>query len=143
MKGQLLISVFLLSGMGLFAQFGPPSLVSPEINGTNVTVRFRAPKAIKVELNGSFLPVKEVETSFGNMLVPAPVEMTQGEDGVWEYTAENVAPDFYTYTITVDEISMLDPNNLQMVRDGQNVTNYLIVPGEKSKFYLGLTLKKP
>jgi len=142
LKNQLLITVFLFSGIGLFAQFGPPRLVSPEINGTSVTVRFRAPKAIKVELNGSFLPVREVETSFGKMMMPAPVEMKEGKEGVWEYTAENVVPDFYTYTITVDGISMLDPNNLQMVRDGQNVTNYLIVPGEKSNLYLESKEKK-
>jgi enterochelin esterase family protein len=59
------------------------------------------------------------------MMMPAPVEMTEGEDGVWEYTATNVAPDFYTYTLTVDGIRMLDPSNLQTVRDGQNVSNIL------------------
>lgn len=121
---------------GLFAQFGPPALQSPEIDGNNITIRFRAPKAIKVVLNGDFLPVKEIETSFGNMELPAPVDMVEGEDGVWEYTAENVAPDFYTYTLSVDGIQMLDPSNLKRVRDGQRMANYLIIPGEKSNLYL-------
>jgi enterochelin esterase family protein len=78
----------------------------------------------------------------GKMKMPAPVEMNEGESGVWEYTAENVSPDFYTYTITVDGIQMLDPANLKVVRDGQNMSNYLIVPGEKSNLYLEAKVKQ-
>ena len=137
MKGIVFTLITLIFSVPLFAQFGgPPRLVSPEIDGNNIIIRFRAPKAIKVEINGDFLPELEVETPMGTMMRPAPVEMKQGEDGVWEYTAENVEPDFYTYTITVDELQMLDPSNLKVVRNGQNMTNYLIVPGEKSNLYL-------
>ncbi len=127
---------------GLNAQFGTPALVSPEIDGNNITIRFRAPKAIKVEVTGDFLPSREVKTDFGTFMMPAPVEMSEGENGIWEYTAENVAPDFYTYTITVDGVQMLDPNNLQTVRDGQNVSNLVILPGEKSNLYLEASGRK-
>jgi enterochelin esterase family protein len=68
--------------------------------------------------------------------------MKEVKDGVWEYTVHNVAPDFYSYTFTVDNIRMLDPSNLQMVRDGQNVTNIVIMPGEKSNLYLEAREKK-
>ncbi|WP_319481458.1 alpha/beta hydrolase-fold protein [uncultured Draconibacterium sp.] len=136
MKRTVLTIITLIFTTSIFAQFGAPVLVSPEIDGNNVTIRFCAPKAIKVELNGDFLPKKEVETPQGKMLLPAPVEMTEGEDGVWEYTAKDVTPDFYTYTISVDGIQMLDPNNLKVVRDGQRISNMFIVPGEKSNEFL-------
>jgi enterochelin esterase-like enzyme len=142
MKKLTIISLSLLLNVAIFAQFGPPRLVSPELSADSVTFRFRAPKAIKVELNGDFLPAKATKTSFGTFMMPVPVEMKEGKDGVWEYTVHNVAPDFYSYTFTVDAIRMLDPGNLQIVRDGQNVTNILIIPGEKSKLYLEAAEKK-
>lgn len=137
MRRTVLTIIALIFTTSIFAQFGgPPRLVSPEIDGNNVTIRMRAPKAIKVELNGAFLPVQEVETPMGRMSRPMPVEMKEGDDGVWEYTAKDVVPDFYTYTISVDGVSMLDPNNLKVLRNGQNMSNYLIVPGKKSELYL-------
>lgn len=142
MNKAILFSAVLFTCTGLFAQFGPPRLVSPELNADSITFRFLAPKAIKVELNGDFLPAKETKTNFGTFMMPAPVEMKEGKEGVWEYTVHNVAPDFYSYTFTVDGIRMLDPGNLQMVRDGQNVTNVVIMPGEKSNLYLEAKEKK-
>jgi len=142
MKRTILSILTLLFTVNLFAQFGAPALVSPEINGTDVTFRFRDVKAIKVELNGDFLPKKEVETPMGNMSVSAPVEMKEGKDGVWEYTVKDVAPDYYAYTFTVDGIKMLDPGNVKTVRDGKNITNYFIVAGEKSDLFLEATDKK-
>jgi len=142
MKKLFLLSSALIISAGLSAQFGPPRLVSPEMNGNTITFRFRAPKAIKVELNGDFLPAKEQKTDFGTFMMPAPVEMTEGKEGVWEYTVDNVAPDFYSYSFTVDGIRMMDPNNLQTIRDGQNMSSLIIVPGEKSNLYLEATEKK-
>ena len=136
MKKLLSLTAALLTCSAVFAQFGPPPLVSPEINADSITFRFRAPKAIMVELNGDFLPAKPMKTSFGTFMMPAPVEMKEGKDGIWEYTVHNVAPDFYSYTFTVDQIRMLDPSNLKVVRDGRNMTNILIMPGEKSNLYL-------
>jgi enterochelin esterase-like enzyme len=136
MKKTMFLSAALFACAGLFAQFGPPRLVSPELNADSITFRFRAPKAIKVELNGDFLPKKPMKTNFGTFDMPEPVEMKEGKDGIWEYTVHDVAPDFYNYTFTVDGIRMLDPSNLKMVRDGQNVTNVVIMPGEKSNLYL-------
>jgi enterochelin esterase-like enzyme len=142
MKKIKLCSAALLISASIFAQFGPPKLISPEVKGNNITVRFRAPKAIKVELTADFLPTKETKTNFGTYPMPVPVEMTEGKDGIWDYTAENISPDFYTYSITVDGIRMLDPNNLQVARDGQNMSNIVIIPGEKSNLYLEAAEKK-
>jgi enterochelin esterase family protein len=74
--------------------------------------------------------------------MPAPVEMTEGKDGVWEYTAENVSPDFYGYYFTVDQTRTLDPNNVQIIRDGVRVSNLVIIPGDKSNLYLEAKDKK-
>lgn len=136
MKRQILFLAALLIPAGIFAQFGPPRLISPEMNADSIVFRFRAPKAIKVELNGDFLPAKPNKTSFGTFMAPAPVEMKEGKDGIWEYTVHNVPGDFYTYSFTVDGIRMIDPNNIRMVRDGQNISSLVIVPGEKSNLYL-------
>jgi hypothetical protein len=65
MKRQLILLVFILSGSGLFGQFGAPRLESPVIEGNSVTIRFRAPKAIKVQLNGDFLPVRKLKPTSG------------------------------------------------------------------------------
>ncbi|MBN1185185.1 MAG: esterase, partial [Bacteroidales bacterium] len=120
MKKTFLFGFIVYVCAGLNAQFGPSPLKSPEMSGDSITFRFRAPKAIKVELNGDFLPAKPQKTNFGTFMVPAPVEMKEGKEGVWEYTVYNLLPDFYSYTFTVDGIRMLDPFNLKMVRDGQN-----------------------
>src|SRR5512133_194851 len=142
MKKLLFLVLTMFTCSGVFAQFGQPRLVSPEVKADSITFRFRAPKAIKVELNGDFLPAKPVKTNFGTMMMPAPVAMKEGKDGIWEYTVHNVAPDFYSYTFTVDEIRILDPNNVHIVRDGQNITNTVIMPGEKSNLYLEAADKK-
>jgi enterochelin esterase family protein len=136
MKKYLLLFISLTFSLGIHAQFNTAVTVSPVVEGNNVTIRFFAPKAIKVELSGGFIPAREVTTERGTFAMSGPVEMIEGENGIWEYTAENVAPDFYTYTIAVDGIRMLDPRNLQTVRDGQNVSNLVIVPGEKSELYI-------
>lgn len=142
MKIHLLLALTIIFSAALYGQTPTARIVSPEVNGTKITFRFTAPKAIKVILNGGFLPLKEVKSATATMMVAAPVEMTEGANGVWESTVDNVAPDFYTYTFTVDGIRMLDPNNLQTVRDGQNTSSVVIIAGEKSNLYLEATEKK-
>lgn len=137
----LIIHVFLFT-FGAFAQNKDARIISPDINGTNVTFRIKAPKAIKVQLNGDFLPTREVSGRFGKVQEAIPAEMTERENGIWEYTVENISPDFHTYSFNVDGLKMLDPNNLQVVRDGLNFFNMFIVPGEKSNIYLEAPSKK-
>ncbi len=142
MKKSILILTVLFFSISAYTQINEIKIVSPEINGTSVTFRYKAPKAIKVVLDGDFLPKKEVVTQFGKGLEPIPVEMTEGEGGIWEYTVENIASDFYTYSFTVDGLKTLDPNNLQIVRDGLDFFNMVIVPGVKSNIYLEAPEKK-
>ncbi len=144
MKKIALLSTALMVCTTIFAQFGQMQarVVSPEIDGTTVTVRLRAPKARQVQLNGSFVPATTVETERGTFQMQRPVDLKQNAEGIWELTIENVAPDFHTYTFVVDGVTMLDPQNLQTARDGERVTNILIVDGPKSHEFLPINEKK-
>ena len=132
-----------LSASAQQALFGGPSVESPVINpdGT-VTFRFQAPKAIKVEVTGDFLPTQKMEVEFGGqkMVYDAPGVgvFKEGKGGVWEYTTDFVvAPDMYNYTFRVDGVSQIDPHNMWVNRDVASLTSVLLVPapGERSDLY--------
>ena len=132
-----------LSANAQQALWGGPSVESPVINedGT-VTFRFMAPKAIKVEVTGDFLPTEKVEVEFnGNKMTfdaPGVGELKEGKGGVWEYTTPFVvAPDMYNYTFRVDGVSQIDPHNMWVNRDVASLTSVLLVPapGERSDLY--------
>lgn len=123
---------------------GPGSgLVSPEIHPDHtVTFRYFAPKAIKVEVTGDFLPTEKVEVEFnGNKMTydaPGVGVLKEGKGGVWEYTTPFVvAPDMYNYTFRVDGVSQIDPHNMWVNRDVASLTSVLLVPaaGERSDLY--------
>ena len=132
-----------LSANAQQALFGGPSVESPVINpdGT-VTFRFQAPKAVKVEVTGDFLPTQKIEVEFnGNKMTydaPGVGELKEGRGGVWEYTTPFVvAPDMYNYTFRVDGVSQIDPHNMWVNRDVASLTSVLLVPaaGERSDLY--------
>lgn len=130
MKKSILIIVAVLTGISAYAQqalWGGPQVDSPEINpdGT-VTFRYKAPKAIKVEVTGEFLPPQKNGAG----------QMKEGKDGVWEYTTDFVvAPEFYNYTFRVDGQTVIDPNNVFINRDVASLTSVLLVPGERADLY--------
>ena len=146
MKKTILAIAALCMGLSLHAQqalFGGPSVESPVINenGT-VTFRFQAPKAVKVEVTGDFLPTQKIEVEFnGNKMTydaPGVGELKEGRGGVWEYTTPFVvAPDMYNYTFRVDGVSQIDPHNMWVNRDVASLTSVLLVPaaGERSDLY--------
>ncbi len=110
-------------------------IVSPEINpdGT-VTFRYQDPKAVKVQITGEFLEPTLVETPRGTMEVTLPVDLEEGDNGIWEYTTpEPVAPEFYNYNFIVDGKNVLDMNNVRINRDVATLTNVLLVGGDGLK----------
>jgi enterochelin esterase family protein len=132
-----------LSASAQQALFGGPSVESPVINpdGT-VTFRFMAPKAVKVEVTGDFLPTQKVEMEFGGNKMsydaPGVGVLKEGKGGVWEYTTDFVvAPDMYNYTFRVDGVSQIDPHNMWVNRDVASLSSVLLVPvpGERSDLY--------
>ncbi|MBR5101231.1 MAG: esterase [Bacteroidales bacterium] len=146
MKKTLLILAMLALTVSAFAQqalWGGPQTDSPVINedGT-VTFRYRAPKAVKVQVTGDFLPSQKLVFEMnGNKMeydAPGVADLVEGQGGVWEYTTPfAVAPEMYTYTFIVDGNSVIDNNNVFVNRDIASLTSVLLVPkaGERSDLY--------
>lgn len=96
------------------------NLKSPEINGTQVTFRIAGEYATEVRLDGSWLGL------------PA---MMQKNDGVWEITMEGIPADFHTYSFIVDGVSIPDPANPMLLKDGLNQFSGLFVDGAAAASY--------
>lgn len=95
----------------------PPPVISHEVHADrSVTFRMRAAAAGKVELN-----LEGVEK---------PIPMTRGNDGVWSYTTQPLAPEFYFYSFLVDGESRLDPENHKVAPNlAFPASNVMEVPG--------------
>ena len=146
MKRFFIIAAALLTGLSASAQqalWGGPQVVSPEINADGtVTFRYQAPKAVKVEVTGDFLPTQKLEFEMNGQKMsydaPGVRELKEGKMGVWEYTTDfKVAPEMYTYTFRVDGKTVIDDNNVFVNRDIASLTSVLLVtePGARSDLY--------
>ena len=115
------------------ALWGQAAVVSPQINADKtVTFRIHAPKAVKVEVTGDFLPTQKMVTQWGTFDMPGVGELKEGPNGVWEYTTpQPVAPELYTYTFRVDGQTMIDPSNVYINRDINSLSSLLLVDGNE------------
>ena len=100
-------------------------VVSPEIQGDSVTFRLKADYATYVKLSGFWMP-----NPYGGS-----IDMRRGEGNVWEVKVPLPSPEIYTYNFIVDGVSVNDPQNIQVQRDGTRFLNMLIVPGERTENY--------
>ena len=98
---------------------------SPEINGDKITFRLNANYATIVNLSGSWM-----ENPYGG-----GIPMQKGPNGIWEVTVDTPSPEIYTYNFVVDGVSVNDPQNVFVQRDGSRFLNMLIVPGERTENY--------
>ena len=140
MKRFLFLSAMLLVCAMTFAQqalWGGAPVVSPEIHDNNtVTFRLKAPKAVKVQVTGDFLPTQKIKTPFGEFDGPGVADLKEGKDGVWEFTTpEPLKPELYSYSFIVDDLKMMDPSNVYMIRDVATVTNVFIIGGDRADLY--------
>ena len=124
---RILCLMLLLAGLGAGAQEMNSlqfraRVVSPELSQDAVTFRFAAPKARKVSVSASWMGYRSEP-------------MKQGPDGIWTWTAPLPAPELYTYTFNVDGISVLDPANVFVVRDGARYMNAVLIPGGYADAY--------
>lgn len=136
MKRLTALTVALLIGVTMFAQqalWGTAPVVSPEIHDNNtVTFRFKAPKVVRVQLTGDFLPVQKN----AKFEAPGIVDLKEGQEGVWEYTTpEPLKPELYSYSFIVDGLRMNDPANVYLIRDVSTLTNVFIIGGDRADFY--------
>lgn len=140
MRNILFFSVLMLVCTVAFAQqalWGGAPVISPEIHDNNtVTFRLKAPKAVKVQVTGDFLPTQKIKTPFGEFDGPGVVDLKEGKEGVWEFTTpEPLKPELYSYSFIVDDLKIMDPSNVYMIRDVASVTNVFIIGGERADLY--------
>lgn len=140
MKRFLFLSAMLLVCAMTFAQqalWGGAPVVSPEVHDNNtVTFRLKAPKAVKVQVTGDFLPTQKIKTPFGEFDGPGIADLTENKDGVWEFTTpEPLKPELYSYTFLVDGLKITDPSNVYQIRDVASVTNVFIIDGDRADLY--------
>jgi len=142
MKKLFVAFAALCFGLSAFAQqalYGGPQTESPVINADGtVTFRYQAPKAVKVEVTGDFLPTEKIEVEFNGQKMsydaPGVGLLKEGKNGVWEYTTPfKVAPELYNYTFRVDGNTVIDPNNMWVNRDVASLTSVLLVPEEGAR----------
>ena len=130
-KVSFFLSVILLAGTSSFAQqalFGGQQIVTPEIHEDNsVTFRVEAPDATTVTISGDWMPAKG--------FVPGSGEMKKDKKGVWSYTSDELSPELYSYTFTVDGFKSTDPNNPFVVRDVASIMNIFIIGGDQADLY--------
>lgn len=108
----------------LSAQRQANRVISPQVMSDNsVTFRLYAPDVESVTVRGTWVsPV-------------GMVEMAKNDTGLFEATIGPLASDMYVYTYIVDGVSMLDPNNGIVVRDGSYIESRLVIPGERADLY--------
>jgi len=87
-----------------------------------VTFRLSAPKAAEVVVNGDWPGGRGVA-------------MTKDAAGLWSVTVGPLSSEIWTYTYSVDGLTMLDPGNPNVIRDGVRYLNSVLVPGPASAFY--------
>lgn len=139
MKKYIFLAALALTSLFADAQqalWGGSQIVSPEINPDNsVTFRIAAPKAVKVQVTGDFLPTQKMQTPFGEFDAPGVADMVE-KDGVWQYTTDGpLAPELYSYSMIVDGLKINDPSNVHRIRDVQSVTDVFLIPGERADLY--------
>ena len=100
-------------------------VVSPELyDGGSVAFRLAADYATTVYLSGNWMAQGE-----------GPIPMKKGPGGIWETTVSGLEPEIYTYNFIVDGVSVNDPANNKVQRDGSRYLNMVFIPGERSAVY--------
>jgi len=103
----------------------PARIVSPEILPDNkVTFRIYSKDATKVTVSG------EWQAGFGGVET-----LVRNDTGLFSLTVGPLKPELYGYTFNVDGVNTIDPNNVQVRRDGARYQSFLIIPGPESDLY--------
>ncbi len=144
MKKILSIALCAICAVSAVAQeklFQGANVQSPVVNADGtVTFNLFAPKAIKVEVTGDFLPTTKIEVpGFGTVEQSGVAQLTEGKDGIWSYTTSKLAPELYSYTFNIDGMTgVKDPANIYVNRDIVSFSNIFIVSekqGDKGDIY--------
>ena len=132
MKKIFTLATALMLTTAAFAQeaiWGVNSLISPEVHPDNtVTFRFKAPKAVRVQVVGDFIKDRNAD---GYRIA----DLKEGDKGIWEFTTGKLDSELYSYCFIVDGLQVTDPLNVYMNRDVNSVNNIFIVKGGKGDLY--------
>lgn len=90
-----------------------------------IILRLYAPKAASVEVTGEWMPGQGTREA-----------MTGNDTGLYVYETLPLAPELYAYNFIIDGITVPDPANVQMRRDGVRYQSFVIVPGSESELYI-------
>jgi len=139
MKKLSIFFVLLSVGINVFAQqalWGGTNIISPEVNSDKtVTFRIQAHNVDSVQITGDFLPQAKMKTPFGEFDVPGKVDFVKGNNGIWSFTSEPLASDFYSYNLIIDGVRTIDPDNVYVIRDVASVFSVFLVEGGKGDLY--------
>ncbi|GAB4244248.1 MAG: alpha/beta hydrolase-fold protein [Acidobacteriota bacterium] len=110
-------------GLALAQGLQAPPVASPEVLPDHrVVFRIWAPKAEEVILRGDWMQGTAVE------------RLIKGDDGVWSITVGPLRPDYYSYTLVVDGVRTLDPQNPEIKQGVRSVDNMFFVPGPEAEY---------
>jgi enterochelin esterase-like enzyme/glyoxylase-like metal-dependent hydrolase (beta-lactamase superfamily II) len=140
------------AGRGMMMGGGRGGVRSPEVLPDNkVTFRISAPQATSVTVSGDWgaMPSSTPPAAAaggagagaargaagGRGMGGGGTAMTKDANGLWSVTVGPLQTEIYGYTFNVDGARVWDPANMQLRRDGTNITSVLIVPGDKGDMY--------
>ena len=90
---------------------------SPVVNADGtVTFNFFSPSATRVSVVGDFEQIRS-----------KGLEMTKQDNGVWTVMTAPLAPELYSYSLSVDGQRFVDPANSYVNRDISTLSNIFIV----------------
>jgi enterochelin esterase-like enzyme len=103
----------------------PPRIISPEISPENkVTFRVYAKDATKITVSGEWQSGPNSNET-----------LVRNDTGLFVLTVGPLNPELYGYSFNVDGVSTIDPNNVQVRRDGTRYASFFIIPGAESDLY--------
>jgi len=135
MLSSLILVLFLVSNASFAQEIGRTErIVSPDFTADNaIYFRIKAPQAKSVQLSGNWM---QMVSNGDQGMTRKLTDLTQGEDGVWSVKVEGLEPELYGYTFLVDGVSILDPSNFKIARDGTFRTESLLeVEGGQASLY--------
>jgi len=104
----------------------PVAIKSAEILPDNrVTFRLFSKDASKITVSGEWM------SGFG-----ASEPMVKNDTGLFSLTVGPLKPELYSYSFSVDGVRMIDPNNVQVRRDGTRYESFFIISGPNSDLYV-------
>ncbi len=113
----LCCSIMAVSSFGQQALGQRPRVKSPVVNADGtVTFNFYDPTAQQVSVVGDFAETQS-----------RTLNMTKQDNGVWTVTTGPLAPELYSYSLTVDGQRFIDPANSYVNRDISTLSNIFIV----------------